>query len=84
MKLIRMEKDKNNFALVGMTLGKLMAIQRGLGIVSENCLVQQLPNPVGDEVLGEMEGMKLDGIDCFGVTHVGENGVVKKMIKVYK
>lgn len=65
MKLARLEKGSNNFALVGLTLGKLQAIQHALEI----CVL----GPVGEDVLLGLKAMDLEKIECFGDSHTDKS-----------
>ena len=66
MKLIRAKKGENNFAITGLTLGKVMAIQNAL----QSCKDTQCITPVGMDVLNFLVNEKLDDVVDFGDSHL--------------
>ena len=62
MKLVRLKKVKNEFALVDLTLGKLLAIRYALEDSSRL-------GPVGYDLLEELKAIDLEKIECFGDSH---------------
>jgi hypothetical protein len=80
MKLLRTEKGKNNFAIMDLSVGKLLAIRQALQQRSRSVYL----GPVGEEALKEMEYWNIDNIECFGDDLVDRNKQHKQSIKVYK
>jgi hypothetical protein len=77
MQLLRTEKGKNNFCIMNLSVGKLLAIKAALR--------QTKPlGPVGDEALKEMEYWNVDNLEPFGDNLVDKNKYHKSQIKVYK
>ena len=68
MKLFRLASGKNSFSLVGLSLGKLSAIQRSL----ELNLQAETLGPVGEEALEELKALHLDKVDMWGISHTEE------------
>ena len=66
MKLVRLENGKNDFALINLTVGKLLAFQHCLDIANKLTEI----GPVACEALKELQYMDLDNIDCFGNSHI--------------
>lgn len=64
MKVVRLKKGANDFALANLTLGQLLAI--------EHCMTihQDFLSPVGKDVLQALQMQSLDKIEMFGDSNV--------------
>jgi len=64
MKIVRLKKGTNDFALVNITIGQLMAI--------EHCLTtnKKFLGPVAKDVLQDLQMQDLDNVDQFGDSHI--------------
>jgi hypothetical protein len=62
MKLVRLKRGRNDFAIANIALGKLLAIRQAL----EQAEKRNELGIVGQEALAEMRFWNLTAIDCFG------------------
>jgi hypothetical protein len=68
MKLIRLKKEKNDFAIANLTLGRVMAIRNAL----QSCKNAEMLGPVGEDVLNDMVSWDIDNIIDFGDSHISK------------